>query len=197
MESGYSKSVYQNLKYYFVKLYYLYTFKYKIILGNIIIMPNNHKDIDIVDHKILQILQTHGRITNSELAKQLGMSPPPTLERVKKLERRGYIDKYVALVNPRKIGVTCFTYVEVTLVRHGSTPLERFKNAILKMDEVMECHHTTGEADFLLKVATHDIPAYEEFIIHKLTALSDVQHLKTLVVLSTIKQETRLPVTST
>lgn len=157
-------------------------------------MPNNHKEIDTTDRKILSILQTQGRITNTQLAKQLGMSPPPTLERVKKLERRGYIDRYVALVNPHKVGVTCFTYVEVTLLRHGSTPLERFNQAIKEMDEVMECHHITGEADYLLKVATHDIPAYEEFVIHKLTALPDVQNLKTLVVLSTIKQETRLPV---
>ncbi len=159
-------------------------------------MANNHKDVDAVDRKILNILQDQGRITNTELAKQLGMSPPPILERVKKLERNGYIDRYVALVNPRKVGISCFTYVEVTLVRHGKAPLDRFTHAITKMEEVLECHHTTGEADFLLKVATRDIPAYEEFIIHKLTNLPDVQHLKTLVVLSTIKQETRMPVLS-
>ncbi len=159
-------------------------------------MPNNHKDIDATDCKILDILQDQGRITNTELAKQLGISPPPTLERVKKLERKKYIDKYVALVNPHKVGIRCFTYVEVTLVRHGSAALERFTSSIIEIAEVLECHHITGEADFLLKVATRDIPAYEKFIIHKLTALPDVQHLKTLVVLSTLKQETRLPVKS-
>lgn len=157
-------------------------------------MPNNHKEIDATDQRILEILQDQGRITNAELAKQLGISPPPTLERVKKLERKGFIRKYVAVVDPAKIGITCFTYVEVTLVRHGLAAIERFTSAINAMDEVQECHHITGEADFLLKVATKDIPAYEEFIIHKLTALPDVQHLKTLVVLSTIKHETRLPV---
>ncbi len=158
-------------------------------------MPNNHKEIDATDRKILEILQDQGRITNSELAKQVGMSPPPTLERVKKLERNNYITKYVALVDPHKVGISCFTYVEVTLVRHGVEALGRLTEALVAMDEVLECHHITGEADFLLKVATKDIPAYEDFIIHKLTALPDVQHLKTLVVLSTKKQETRLPVT--
>ncbi|MFH1852346.1 MAG: Lrp/AsnC family transcriptional regulator [Candidatus Neomarinimicrobiota bacterium] len=159
-------------------------------------MKNNHKYLlDQIDYKIIAILQEDGRITNAELAKQVGRSPPPVLERVKKLERNGYIDKYVALVNPRKLGVSCFTYVEVTMVRHGSEALKRVTSAITNMEEVLECHHITGEADFLLKVATRDIPAYEQFIINKLTALPDVQNLKTLVVLSTIKQETRISTT--
>lgn len=157
-------------------------------------MPNNHKNIDATDRRILEILQDQGRITNSELAKQLGMSPPPILERVKKLERKNYILKYVALVDPHKVGISCFTYVEVTLVRHGSAALERFTTSITEMEEVLECHHITGDTDFLLKIATRDIPDYEKFIIHKLTALPDVQHLKTLVVLSTIKQETKIPI---
>lgn len=156
-------------------------------------MHNNHKDsLDMTDLKILRILQENGRITNTELAQRVGISPPPTLERVKKLERRGYIRKYVALVDPVKLGITCFTYVEVTLIRHGKEALDRFMSAILGMQEVLECHHITGEADFLLKVASRDIAGYEDFILHCLTALPDVQHLKTLVVLSTLKQETRL-----
>lgn len=150
--------------------------------------------LDKTDIKILDILQKNGRITNSELAKKITISPSPTLERVKKLEQRGFIRNYVALVDPHKVGITCFTYVEVTLKRHGNKPVERFTDAIKKMEEVTECHHITGEADFLLKVATKDIPQYEHFIIHKLTALEDVQHLKTLVVLSTIKQETKISI---
>ncbi len=151
--------------------------------------------LDKTDIKILEILQQNGRITNSELAKSIAMSPSPTLERVKKLEKKGYIRNYVALIDPHKVGITCFTYVEVTLKRHGKNPVQRFTQAITQMEEVTECHHITGEADFLLKVATKDIPEYEQFIIHKLTALEDVQHLKTLVVLSTIKQDTKLSIT--
>ncbi len=150
--------------------------------------------LDKTDINILNILQQNGRITNSELAKKINMSPSPTLERVKKLEQRGFIQNYVALVDPHKVGITCFTYVEVTLKRHGKEPVLRFTNAITKMGEVMECHHITGEADFLLKIATKDIPQYEDFIINKLTALEDVQHLKTLVVLSTLKQETKISI---
>ena len=151
-------------------------------------------NIDNIDRKILETLQDDGRIKNSDLAKIINISPPPTAERVKKLEKNGYINKYVALVNPTKVGITCFTYVEVTLIRHGKEGVERFMRSIVKLDEVMECHHITGGADFLLKIATKDIPTYEQFIIQSLTALPDVQHLKTLVVLSTLKQETKIPI---
>ncbi len=151
-------------------------------------------NIDNIDKKILETLQEDGRIRNSDLAKIISISPPPTSERVKKLENNGYIKKYVALVDPTKVGITCFTYVEVTLIRHGKDAVERFMNSIVKIEEVLECYHITGDADFLLKVATKDIPTYEQFIIHTLTALPDVQHLKTLVVLSTLKQETKIPI---
>ncbi len=151
-------------------------------------------NIDPIDKKILETLQEDGRITNSDLAKIINISPPPTSERVKKLEKNGYIKKYVALVDPVKIGVTCFTYVEVTLVRHGKDAVVRFMSSIVAIEEVLECHHITGGADFLLKIATKDIPTYEQFIIQTLTALPEVQHLKTLVVLSTLKQETKIPI---
>lgn len=151
-------------------------------------------NIDSIDKKILEILQDNGRLTNSDLAKAVDKSPPPTAERVKKLEKNGYIKKYVAIVDPAKVGITCFTYVEVTLVRHGKDAVERFMSSIVEIEEVLECHHITGDADFLLKVATKDIPTYEQFIIQTLTALPDVQHLKTSVVLSTLKQETKITI---
>jgi DNA-binding Lrp family transcriptional regulator len=151
-------------------------------------------NIDNIDKKILDTLQENGRIKNSDLAKIINISPPPTAERVKKLEHNGYIQRYVAIVDPAKVGITCFTYVEVTLVRHGKGAVERFMRSIVEIEEVLECHHITGGADFLLKIATRDIPTYEQFIINTLTALPDVQHLKTLVVLSTLKQETKIPI---
>ncbi len=151
-------------------------------------------NIDNIDKKILETLQENGKIKNSDLAKIINISPPPTSERVKKLEKNGYIKKYVALVDPTKVGITCFTYVEVTLVRHGKDAVERFMSSIVKIEEVLECHHITGGADFLLKIATRDIPTYDHFIINILTALPDIQHLKTLVVLSTLKQETKIPI---
>ena len=123
-------------------------------------------DLDYKDKHLLEELQKNSRITNAELAKRIGLSPSSTLERVKKLEISGFIDKYIAILNPRKAGYSCFTFVEVKLARHGETPVENFISSIALIPEVLECHHITGEADFLLKVVTKDIPAYEELILH-------------------------------
>ena len=151
-------------------------------------------DLDFKDKHLLEELQTNSRITNAALAKRIGLSPSSTLERVKKLEVSGFIEKYITLLNPRKVGYSCFTFVEVKLARHGETPVEDFISSIALIPEVLECHHITGEADFLLKVVTKDIPAYEELILHQLSALTNVQTMKTSVVLSTFKNETKLTV---
>jgi DNA-binding Lrp family transcriptional regulator len=150
--------------------------------------------LDPKDKHLIDELQANSRITNAELAKRVGLSPSSTLERVKKLETSGLIDKYITVLNARKAGYSCFTFVEVKLARHGETPVEDFFKSIADMPEVLECHHITGDADFLLKVATKDIPAYEELILHQLSALPNVQNMKTSVVLSTFKNETKLAV---
>ena len=151
-------------------------------------------DLDYKDKHLLEEIQPNSRITNTELAKRIGLSPSSTLERVKKLEVSGIIEKYITLLNPRKAGYSCFTFVEIKLARHGETPVEDFISSITLIPEVLECHHITGEADFLLRVATKDIPAYEELILHQLSALANVQSMKTSVVLSTFKNETKLTV---
>ena len=151
-------------------------------------------DLDFKDKHLLEEIQANSRITNTELAKRIGLSPSSTLERVKKLEVSGIIEKYITLLNPSKAGYSCLTFVEIKLARHGETPVEDFISSIALIPEVLECHHITGEADFLLRVATKDIPAYEELILHQLSALANVQSMKTSVVLSTFKNETKLTV---
>jgi Lrp/AsnC family leucine-responsive transcriptional regulator len=146
--------------------------------------------IDSTDIKILNILQRNGRITNSALAKEIKISPPPTLERVKKLEKNGVIKKFVALLDPSTVGIATHTFVEVSLRGHTKENVTAFIQAALKMDEIMECHHVTGDADFLLKIAVADIPSYEHLVLNKLTTLPNVSNLKTMVVLSTFKDET-------
>jgi Lrp/AsnC family transcriptional regulator, leucine-responsive regulatory protein len=150
--------------------------------------------LDKTDLKIIEILQGNGRITNSELSSQIGISPPPTLERVRKLERKGVIRRYVALVDPASVGIETFTFVEVTLIRHGSDSVTEFLGAIEEHPEILECHHITGDADFLLKIAVRNFPAYQQFVLQTLTDLPFVQNLKTMVVLSTTKNETVLPI---
>ncbi|MGB8952273.1 MAG: Lrp/AsnC family transcriptional regulator [Candidatus Aminicenantales bacterium] len=150
--------------------------------------------IDKTDRKILRFLQSDGRMTNVDLAKKIGISPPPTLERVRKLERNGIIQKYVAIIDPAAVGIETVTFVEVTLNRHGRDNVMAFINAIKKVPEILECHHVTGDADFLLRIAVRNIPAYEDLVLHTLTALPYIQNLKTMVVLSTMKKETGIPI---
>ncbi|NOX17354.1 MAG: Lrp/AsnC family transcriptional regulator [Chlorobi bacterium] len=150
--------------------------------------------LDNTDVKILDILQNNGRITNAELAKRIKISPPPTAERVKKLENAGVINRYAAIVDPEKVGIESFVFVEVTLNRHVKDSINKFIRTVKKIDEILECYHVTGEGDFLLKVATCNIKGYENLVINKLTGLPNILHLKTSVVLSTIKNETALKI---
>ena len=156
-------------------------------------MQSNNK-LDDIDRKILDILQENGRITNIELASRVGISPPPMLERVKKLEKRGIIRKYVALIDPDAVEKGTMALVSVSLDRHLIKSIGQFTRAIEKLPEVMECYHITGEEDYILKVTIKDIREYEDFILKKLTKIPAVDKIKTSFVLSTVKYETKFPV---
>ncbi len=150
--------------------------------------------LDQIDRKILSLLQDNGRITNSKLAQEVGLSPPPMLERVKKLEKNGVIKKYVALVDPRKLDRGTMAFVAVSLRLHRQEAIAEFVTEIQKIPEVLECHHITGEEDYLLKIAVKDIEEYERFLRTKLTGFSGISRLKTYFILNTLKQDTKIPV---
>jgi Lrp/AsnC family leucine-responsive transcriptional regulator len=150
--------------------------------------------LDKTDREILDIIQKNARITNAELASRIGMSPPPVLERVRKLEKRGYIKKYVALLDPARVGCGTIVFVSVSLAIHQYKSISRFVEKILALPEVLECYHMTGEEDYLLKVCVSDIEEYEKFVLHRLTRIPGINKLKTSMVLSTVKHETCLPV---
>jgi DNA-binding Lrp family transcriptional regulator len=149
--------------------------------------------LDEYDLEILRILQGSARITNTALAKQVGMSPPSTLERVKKLEAKGVIEKYAAVVHSDTVGRGTVALVSVTLREHGLGPLEALKSAITEFDEVLACWHTAGEEDFILKVVVEDMNAYEDFVTHRLSSLPHIGRIRTTFVLSTVKETTELP----
>lgn len=151
--------------------------------------------LDAIDRKILSILQENGRITNAELAGRVGISPPATLERVRRLERNGIIRRYVALVDPQKLGHGVMALVAVTLAVHQLSSVDDFMQRIRELPEVLECYHITGEEDFLLKVYASDIEAYEGFVLQKLSRIPGINKIKTSFVLSTVKYQTayRIP----
>lgn len=150
-------------------------------------------NLDKTDFKILKILQENGRITNIQLSQDIGLSPAPTLERVRKLEASGFIQSYHAVVNAEMLGLGIKTYIQVTLNYHKSDAIKTFSKHIMKIDEVVECHHVTGAADFLLKVLVKDILSYERLILDKLSKIQEIGHLQTLMILSTSKEARKLP----
>ena len=147
---------------------------------------------DEIDKKILNILQERGRITNANLAAEVGLSPPPMLERVKKLEKNGVIDKYVALLNPQNIDKSTIVFVSLTVERHRLKSFDLVNQQLNKFPEVLECYHISGEEDYLIKVVVKDVQEYEQFLLKKLAAIPAISRIKSNVVLSTIKYGTKI-----
>lgn len=148
--------------------------------------------LDETDKKILTILQKDGRITNSRLAKLVGLSPPAVLERVRRLEGSGVIDRYVAILDRKEAGYNIQTIVMVCLSHHQITSLQNVKESLTELDEVLEVHQLTGEVDFLLKVAVQDMTSYTDFVNNKLSGIPGIQNVKTSFILDTLKNSTSL-----
>ena len=148
--------------------------------------------MDKTDRKILNILQDNGRITNSKLAAEIGISPPAMLERVKRLESSGMIRKYTALIDREKAGFGLLAIIIISVSLSQITSLEHVKQKLVDLDEVMECYQLTGDVDFLLKVAVQDMSMYTAFINGKLTSIPGIQNIRTSFVLDTLKSTTVL-----
>ncbi len=145
--------------------------------------------IDKTDTKILNLLQEDARMTIKEIAGQLNLSTTPVFERIKRLEKKGIIDKYVAILNPKKIGKKVNAFVHLSIIDHSKEAVEGFVNQVIQYDEVMECHHITGDADFLLKIIANDIEQYNQFILDKLSVVGNVGRVKSSFSLS-IRKDT-------
>lgn len=152
--------------------------------------------LDEIDRKILEHLQREGRITNVRLAREVGLSQASALERVRKLEEGGYIRGYVAVLDEERVGRGTVAWALVSLSYHRRQSVEAFTEALTAHPDVLECYHVTGEEDFLLKVVVPDIGAYRQFLLGLLSGDLGVSHVKTMMVLDTIKRETALPLES-
>jgi DNA-binding Lrp family transcriptional regulator len=149
--------------------------------------------LDAIDLKILKLLQENSKITNLELSKQIGLSPAPTLERVKKLEQSGIIESYHAKVDSSKLGLNVSTFILVNLAWQKENALDNFIEKIKTVPEVTECYIITGDGDFLLRVICKDIPSYEQLLFKKLSQIEEVERLKTFMTLSKVKKSKLLP----
>lgn len=151
--------------------------------------------LDRIDKHILRLMQANGRISNLELADQVGLSPTPCSRRVKRLEESGLIAGHVTLLNPEALGLNLTAIIGISMDRHTPDRFEAFEKAIVKMPEIIECSIVTGQtADFLLKVVVKDMQHYEKFLLGNLTRLAGVTGVHSSFVLRHLVKKTALPV---
>ncbi len=151
--------------------------------------------LDRIDKHILRLMQSNGRISNLELADQVGLSPTPCSRRVKRLEDSGIIYRHVTLLNPEALGLSLTAIIGISMDRHTPDRFESFEKAIAHMPEIIECNIVTGQAaDFLVKVVVKDMRHYEKFLLGHLTRLKGVTGVHSSFVLRQLISKTELPV---
>ena len=150
--------------------------------------------LDKIDKKILRDLQEDGRMTNVELAKNVGISAPPCLRRVRALEQAGYIKSYHAQVDPSFLGYGVTVFALVKLTSQAEKDLEKFEAQVKKWPMVRECHMLAGDVDFMLKIVAKDWDNYQDFLTHDLTAADPVTSVKSSLAIRSAKDQPGVPI---
>ena len=149
---------------------------------------------DEIDRKILAVLQGDGRMSLSDLSARVALSPSPCLRRIRRLERVGIIACYVAVLDQGKVGLPVSVFVSIKLESQRVEALERFKKAIAKWPEVLECYLMTGPRDYLLRIVAADLEAYERFLKQKLTRVDGISSIESSFALEQVKYSHVLPI---
>ena len=149
--------------------------------------------LDNTDRRILRVIQEEARVSNSDVAERVGLSPSPCWRRVRTLEENGVIERYVTLVNAKAVGLPINVFATVTLEKQAESALELFEKAVKKRPEVMECNLMTGEFDYLLRVVVPDLAAYERFLMDHLTRIKGIASIKSSFSLKQVSYKTALP----
>ncbi len=147
-----------------------------------------HLAMDAIDRRILEVLQADGRITNQELADRIGLSPSPTLRRVRALEQNGVISGYGAVVNPAAVGLGVLAVVEVTLSDHRTARVEAVERAFRESPTIVEAHMIAGDGDYLITVRVRDLADFERFVVEELRAIDNVASIRTKFAFGTVKE---------
>ncbi len=151
-------------------------------------------ELDEIDRKILHYLQNDGRMSNAELADKVALSPSPCLRRVKALEEKGVIDRYVAIVNPKQVGLPVNVVIHVSLHSQELSQLQTFQQRIGECEEVMECYLMTGGSDYMLRVVVPDLEHYQHFLVEKLTQIPGISNIQSSFALQQLIDKTELPI---
>ena len=149
--------------------------------------------LDTIDLRILDELQRDGGLSNVELARRVHLSPSPCLARVKALENHGVIDRYVALANPKALGLGLNVFISISLATQNRQSLADLEQRIAEHDEVMECYLMTGDSDYLIRVALADMAALERFIIEQLSPIPGIEKIRSSFALKQVRYKTALP----
>ncbi|MBF1636622.1 MAG: Lrp/AsnC family transcriptional regulator [Prevotella sp.] len=155
---------------------------------------NNNETLDETDRKILRILQRNSDLTVKELAAKLHLSTSPTFERQKRLERDGYIERYMAVVNPHKVGNGIMVLCNIRLKQHSQELIQEFMNAVQNLEEITECYNTSGDYDFLIKVYAHDMKSYQQFMLNTLGTINCIGSLHSIFVIDETKNTHGVPI---
>jgi Lrp/AsnC family leucine-responsive transcriptional regulator len=150
-------------------------------------------ELDQIDRKILDTLQKDGRLSNVELAEQVGLSPSPCLRRVKRLEDDGVIAGYRATLDRKALGLGLTVFVEIKVGKHSRDNATRLHDALLTIPEIVACHIVSGVSDFLAEVVVPDLEAYERLMMDKLLTLPTVEDIRSNFAIRTVKAEGALP----
>ena len=150
--------------------------------------------MDHFDKKLLSILQTNGRISNVELSEAVNLSESACLRRVKSLEERGFIDKYVALLDQKRVGLTDTVFVHIVLKREEKSELLAFEEAVKQIPEILECYLMTGEFDYLLHLVVANMADFERLHNESLTQLPGVSRVNSSFAIRTVQKTTALPI---
>ena len=147
-------------------------------------------NLDQTDKKLLELLQEDCKKTTKELSLKLNLSVTAVYERIKKLEREGIIDKYVAILNRTKAEKGFVVFCHLKLIQHTKEFLTKFETEVVKLKEVLECHHVSGDYDYILKIVVKDMEAYREFLVTKLTTLDHIGSTHSTFMISEVKNTT-------
>ncbi len=150
--------------------------------------------LDETDVRILQLLQKNAQLTIKEIAAEINLSITPVHDRIKKLEREGVIEKYVTILNKKRLGKGLTVFCNVTLDKQQQENFQEFNEAMLQMPEVVECCVVSGTFDYLLKIIASDVESYHTFYQEKLATLKAISHISSFFVMSEVKSTTSLPI---
>ncbi len=148
--------------------------------------------LDALDLSILKLLQKNSKLTNKALSTHLSLSVTAVYERIKKLEKTGIIKGYVALLSKEKLEQSFVAFCHVKLIQHTQDNVKQFEKEVIKIDEVLECYHLSGDYDYLIKVHVKDMESYRNFMIEKLTNLNHIGSTHSMFMINEVKHTTAL-----